>query len=122
VVPGVKNALKETEATLVYVVNVMTKYGETHNYTGMDFIHMLEEGIGRKVQIVICNRTKPEDHILEEYRKQEAEFVEFVDDHKFWQQRKLYRDDLLDASGGIVRHDSNKLAGLIKKIISSKAA
>jgi uncharacterized cofD-like protein len=118
VVPGVKNALKETAATIVYVVNIMTKYGETHNYSCIDFIHKLEEGIGRKVHIVICNRTKPEDHILAEYRKQEAEFVEFVDDQKFWQNRKLYLDDLLDSSGSIVRHDSQKLAMLIKKIIS----
>ena len=117
VVPGVKNAFKETRATIVYVLNIMTKYGETHNYSCIDFIQKLEEGIGRKVPIVICNRTKPDDHILAEYRKQEAEFVEFVDDQKFWQDRKLYMDDLLDSSGGIVRHDSQKLAGLIKKII-----
>lgn len=120
VVPGVKDALKKTRANIVYVINIMTKFGETHNYSCFDFIEKLEEGIGRTVPVVICNRTKPEDHILEEYRKQEAEFVEFIDDQKFWQDRKLYLDDLLDSSGGIVRHDSQKLAGLIKKIIHRK--
>ena len=119
VVPGVKEAVKSTKATIVYVVNIMTKYGETHNYSGLDFIDKLEEGIGRKVQIVIGNRTKPDDAILEEYRKQEAEFVEFSDDQKFWQDRKLYLTDLLDTSGSIVRHDSQKLARLIQEIIST---
>jgi len=117
VVPGVKDAIKETNATLLYVVNIMTKYGETHNYSCSDFIEKLEEGIGRKVQIIICNRTKPEDQILAEYRKQEAEFVEFVDDQQLWQNRKLYLADLLDTSGSIVRHDSEKLALLIQEII-----
>jgi uncharacterized cofD-like protein len=119
VVPGVKDAIKRTKATIVYVVNIMTKYGETHNYSCVDFIEKLEEGIGRKVQIIIGNRTKPDDAILEEYCKQEAEFVEFIDDPKFWQNRKYYLTDLLDTSGSIVRHDSKKLALLIQEIIST---
>ena len=120
VVPGVKDAIEKTRATIVYVVNIMTKYGETHNYSFADFIDKLEEGIGRKVHIVIGNRTKPDDAILEEYRKQEAEFVEFVDDPKFWQNREFYLADLLDTSGSIVRHDSQKLARLIQEIISTR--
>lgn len=119
VVPGVKDAIKGTRAKIVYVVNIMTKYGETHNYRCVDFIAKLEEGIGRTVHIVIANRTLPDDAILEEYRKQEAEFVEFIDDQKFWQDRKFYLADLLDTSGSIVRHDSQKLARLIQEIIST---
>ena len=118
VVPGVKEAIQKTDATIVYIVNIMTKFGETHNYSCIDFIHKLEEGIARKVQIVICNRQKPEDHILEEYRKQKAEFVDFIDDSEFWQNHKFYLADLLDTSGSIVRHDSRKLALLIQQIIS----
>lgn len=119
VVPGVKDAIQKTQATIMYVVNIMTKYGETHNYSCIDFIRKLEEGIGRKVQIVICNCTKPEDHLLEEYRKQEAEFIAFVDDSQFWQNRNLYLADLLDTSGSIVRHDSKKLARLVREILST---
>jgi len=118
VVPGVKNAIQETRATIMYVVNIMTKYGETHNYSLIDFVKKLEEGIGRQVEIVVCNRTKPEDQILAEYRKQESEFVEFTDNPQFWQTRKIYSADLLDTSGSIVRHDSQKLARLIQEIIS----
>ncbi len=119
VVPGVKKAIKETKATILYVLNVMTKYGETHNYSGLDFVQKLEEGIGRKVQIVICNRTKPEESILTQYRKQEAEFVEIINDQHFWQDRKLILADLLDTSGSIVRHDSKKLARLIQGLIAA---
>ncbi len=119
VVPGVKKAIKETKATILYVLNVMTKYGETHNYSGLDFVQKLEEGIGRKVQIVICNRTKPEESILKQYRKQEAEFVEIINDQHFWQDRKLILADLLDTSGSIVRHDSKKLARLIQGLIAA---
>lgn len=119
VVPGVKKAIQETHATILYVVNIMTKYGETHNYGCIDFIEKLEEGIDRNVHSVICNRAKLRDHLLAEYRKQKAEFVECVDDHHFWKERKLYLADLLDTSGSIVRHDARKLARLIQKIIVS---
>ena len=47
-----------------------------------------------------------------------AEYVEFIDDQQFWQNHKLYLADLLDTSGSIVRHDSEKLARLIREIIS----
>jgi uncharacterized cofD-like protein len=117
VVPGVKTAVQKTRANILYVVNIMTKYGETHNYSCIDFIQKLEEGIGREVQTVICNRTQPEAQILAEYRKQLAEFVEFTDDQQFWRDRKCHLADLLDTSGSIVRHDSEKLALLIKEII-----
>lgn len=119
VVPGIKNAIQETKATIVYIVNIMTKFGETHNYSCFDFIQKLEEGIGRKVQLVACNRTRPKDPILDKYRQQEAEFVEFIDDKQFWQDRKCHLADLLDTSGSIVRHDSEKLAGLIREIIAA---
>jgi uncharacterized cofD-like protein len=118
VVPGIKKAVQETKAAIVYIVNIMTKFGETHNYSLIDFIQKLEEGIGRKVHSVICNRTRPQDRILAEYRKQEAEFVEFIEDQQFWQDRKLYLVDLLDTSGSIVRHDSEKLARLIREVIA----
>ena len=120
VVSGVKNAIQDTKATILYIVNIMTKYGETHNYSCIDFIRKLEEGIGREVHIVICNSTKPEDQILAEYRKQEAEYVEFIDNQQFWQNHKLYLADLLDTSGSIVRHDANKLALLIQEIMGTK--
>ncbi len=119
VVPGIKDAITKTAATLMFVVNIMTKFGETHNYCGNDFIHKLEEGIGRKVQIAICNCTKPEAPVLAEYQKQEAEFVALSDDPEFWRDRKLYLTDLLETSGRIVRHDAQKLARLIRKIISA---
>ena len=118
VVPGVKNAIQETRATIMYVVNIMTKYGDTHNYSLIEFVQKLEEGIGRQVEIVVCNDKKPEEPILAEYHKQEAEFVEFTDDPQFWQTRRIYSADLLDTAGSIVRHDSEKLARLIEEIIS----
>lgn len=120
IVPGVKEALRKTEATLLYVVNIMTKFGETHNFTGADFVSKLEECMGRSVQGIVYNSKKPDKELLDCYRQQKAEFVTIDAAADFWHDRTVYAADLLDTAGGIVRHDSQKLALLIRKIISNQ--
>ena len=95
----------------------MTKFGETHQYSARTFVGRLEEVLKRKVDGVLCNMQKPAAGILKEYRRQKAEFVKIDTRHAFWGRRLLYAGDLLDTSGGIVRHDSQKLADMLVDII-----
>jgi len=118
-VQDVKEAFKKTSAKVYYVVNIMTKFGETHNFTGYDFVRKIEEHIGRRVDGIIYNNKKPKKAILDHYRKQKAEFVEIDENGILGENRKIHMSDLLSIAGGIVRHDSKKLALLIKDIIFS---
>ncbi len=115
-VPGVKEAIKDSRAELLFTVNIMTKFGETDNYKIKDFVAKAEEFIGRKVDKVLANSAKPEKEILNKYEKQKAQFVE-MDMGAYWDDREIIARDLLDISGGIIRHDSKKLARVIKQII-----
>ena len=98
-------------------MNIMTKYGETHNYTGRDFVQRLEEALGREVDGILWNSNRATQHVLEQYRRQKADCVELDPADPSWGRRRVYAADLLESSGGIVRHDPAKLAGLIRKII-----
>lgn len=118
-VPGVKEAMQGTKARAFYIVNIMTKYGETDTFKGYDFVRSIEEYIGRTTDGVIYNTMKPAQKILEQYKEEKAEFVEIDENRKEWKGRKIYSLDLLSVTGGIVRHDSKKLAALISEIISS---
>jgi len=118
IVPGVKEALQKSSAKILYTVNIMTKFGETHNFTGIDFVIKLEECIGRQVDGVIFNTEKPHKKLLEQYLKQKAEFVEIDEKDEYWKNRKIYASNMLDISGSIVRHNSRKLASLVQEIIS----
>ena len=118
IVPGVKEAIKQTSATLLYVINIMTKFGETHNFSGVDFVRKLEDYIERQVDGVIYNTERPDEHLLDQYQKQKAEFVEIDVNDAWWGDRKVYTAKMLDSSGGIVRHDSKRLASLIREINS----
>jgi len=115
-VSGVKEALKKSKAEIIYVVNVMTKFGETDNFRGEDFILKLEDFIERKIDKAIFNSACPPKNILEKYRTQKANLVE-LPEKKFFSKRNIIMGDVLSIAGGIIRHDSKKLAKIIKEII-----
>ena len=95
----------------------MTKFGETHQYKAFDFVRRIEDYLDRPVDGVICNIGKPDRDILNKYKKEKAEFIEIGRVEDWSGNRKIYRNDLLDTSNDIVRHDSEKLASLIRDIL-----
>lgn len=117
IVPGVTESFRKSRARLLFVMNIMTKFGETHNYTARDFVLRLEEALGRTVDGVLWNSTHPSEAVIEQYRRQKAEFVDLDPQEGFWGSRRIYAADLLEASGGIVRHDPGKLAALIRRVV-----
>jgi len=117
IVPGVKEALKETNAHILFAINIMTKFGETHHFKGQDFINKLEEILERRLDGIIYNTKKPSQKILERYWEQKADFVEIDGSDELWINRTIYPAQLLDTAGGILRHDSEKISLLIQKII-----
>jgi len=117
IVPGVKEALQKTSAKIYFTINIMTKFGETHNFTGKDFVINLENRLGKKVDGIIVNRTKPIKTILDNYLEQKSKFVTIDTSDPFWDSRKIHMEDLLDINSMIVRHAPNKLAHIVQKII-----
>ncbi len=117
IVPGVKEALKQTKAKIFFTINIMTKFGETQNFTGKDFVTSLEEHLERPVDGIIANSTRPSQDILDAYARQKSEFVQIDTTHPFWEKRETLFTDVLDTKAGIVRHDPEKLARIIQQII-----
>jgi uncharacterized cofD-like protein len=117
VVPSVSEVLLETRAKLLYITNIMTKFGETHNFKARDFVNHLESFVGRRIDSIIYNKTRPDLKLRELYAKQKSEFVELDSDDPFWRRHKLYCADLLDSSNDVIRHNSGKLADLMAALI-----
>lgn len=120
IVPGVAEALCQTSAKLIYIVNIMTKYGETHNFRAKDFVERLENYIGKKVDGIVYNTTLPDNATCQAYRTQKSDCVSLDRNDPFWRQRKLYDADLIDSDGTVVRHDSHKLTVLLESILFSR--
>jgi uncharacterized cofD-like protein len=117
IVPGVAEALCRTRARLVYVLNIMTKFGETHQFRARDFVTKLEAVLSRSIDLVVYNPHRPAPDVLERYRRQQADFVTLENADGWWDRRHLVCADLIDTAGRVARHDPEKLASLIRETI-----
>ena len=117
IVPGVKEVLKESSAKLIYVVNLMTKKGETDGFSGDDFVQLITQHVGRDVDIVVANSTEPDKRVLKPYRQEGAELVN-VPSQGRWLRSQIVAVDLLSTKGDLARHDVRKLRKAIRKILN----
>lgn len=117
IVPGIKEAIQKTSAKVIFILNIMTKFGETHDFKGYDFVRKLEDCINRQVHGIIMNTSKPGKDLLEKYLAEKAEFVELEKSEDWIGERVVYDGDFLNTSLETLRHDPQKLSSLINKII-----
>jgi uncharacterized cofD-like protein len=114
-VAGVSEALRGTRAKVIYIVNVMTKRGETDGFRASDFLSGLEEYLGKNViDTILVNDQHPTPARLKPYLAEGAALVEA--DIASETQPQVVNADLI-RSEGFVRHDPGKLARAIKKIL-----
>jgi uncharacterized cofD-like protein len=111
-VEGVKEAINESKAKVVYICNLVTKQG-TKNFRASDFKKEIEK-YGIKIDFIICNTKKPEEKVVDKYREENSYFVEPDLDNAI-------KQELLETyqSGGktIARHNPEKTTKIIMEII-----
>ena len=115
-VHGMKEALEKTKGTVVYFVNVTTRYTETAGFRASDFLQTIERYLGKGViDYVVVNKTKPSVMRLKPYFEQQAELVE-PDIENFREKPTPIVVDLIRSSG-FVRHDPEKIAKVVKMLV-----
>lgn len=112
--------IKKSHAKKIYIVNLMTKFGETNNFSALDFVKTIEKYLGKNVlDYVLINKKRPDKKRLREYAAENAEFVEYKkNDFKNYPFKIIYADLLRDS--GFLRHDPSKLRKALIKIINDK--
>lgn len=116
-VPGIVEAIKESEALKIYVCNVMTQAGETTNFTASQHLKALYDNSTEKlVDIIIINDEMPVT-LVEKYKAEGALAVK--PDFEVLEKMavRIVSAPLINENEQ-VRHDFNKLAGTIIKTIS----
>jgi len=126
-VDGVSDALAESQAKLVYVLNLVTKSGQTDGYTARRFCETVDQYIDpARLDTVLMNTATPSPAILKRYEKANDQLV--TDDLQDvpWQvvRAPLISERLAGAAMGdklkrsVLRHDPAKLAAAILSAIS----
>lgn len=109
---GMREALAQSKAKVIYVCNIMTKHGETNGFEVQDFVDVVEQYIGKGVlDFVLVNTGKIPDHLAEKYLRTEKKFpVVLTDAHRDSKtdQYTLIERDLASESD-FARHDPKKL-------------
>lgn len=112
-VPGIKEAIADSSARLVFVCNIMTKFGETDGFCVEDFLDVVEHYCGRRIDILVCNDVRPSAPTLQRYLDYHSALVSLRDRPALARRVKLLSHDLLEERGGVIRHSAPKLSELL---------
>ena len=116
---GIRDAIQSTRAKVLYIVNIMTKYGETNNFKASDFLSTVEKYLEEgSIDMCLINTEKPhDDTIIERYKEEHVEFVENDFKSQKVKNTEIVTGDFL-RKGMFLRHDPKKLAKILNVIIA----
>lgn len=124
---GTTSALKKSEATFIYIVNIMSKYGQTHGMTAADHVEETKKYAGKYPDVVIMHNNPIPEPILDRYQSENAyPVIDDLDSKKY----NILRNDIVSlkevpkvkgdtVTRSIIRHDSDKLSHTLESIMIS---
>lgn len=126
IVPKLTDAIAKSNATKIYVCNVMTQPGETSGYTVSDHVRAIEEhlvstanskkhSLNEIIDYVIVNNSMPFKKQLDKYKVDNQFPVELDYSELRDMGLKIFPTNLLQ-KGNLVRHNPNKLARAVMEI------
>lgn len=117
-VDGLAEALSFAKAKKYFISNIMTKFGETQNYSLENYVATVEHYMGARLDGILYNNAMPKPEVLSRYKAQRAEYVELSDRERLQQKYDLKELPLMDESAGVARHSSQLLAQCIQKLVN----
>jgi len=133
VIPGVAKAVRDSKAKKVYVCNLMTKFGQSNNFSVQGHVQVIQKILGGNVlDYVVYNNRKPSKNVLNYYKKHGESLVEYHDNSKLIDTKstrvQFKNADLLGSIyeksksdklvRSLIRHNPDKLA---KTLLSLEA-
>jgi uncharacterized cofD-like protein len=127
IVSGFKEALKKSKAKIILPINLTNKHGQTLNWKAFDYLKVIESYLDKKVDFILVNNKLPSKQQIKRYKLEEGSGVLVKNDLK---DSRVIEDALISHHlatfdkndkrqhvRAFIRHDSDKLAKCIEKII-----
>jgi len=119
-VEGMIQSLKKSKGKIVFIVNLMTKRGETDNFTASDFLKTIMPYLGvafEKISYVMVNKNLPiTKNKMANWYKRYGSIPVINDLKKKKEDIKIISGDFVDTTT-LYRHDSDKLAKAIMSLL-----
>jgi uncharacterized cofD-like protein len=135
-VPGIGKAIGKSRAKLIFNCNLTNRKGQTDGYDLSAYVRHLEKYLGRgRIDFVSFNSKRPPKKLMDKYERKEGKgaMVEFSKDKESTKRFQVIKVDLLSnetvkysksdaisSTRALIRHDSDKLAKALMKIINGK--
>jgi uncharacterized cofD-like protein len=134
VVKGVPDAIQKSQAKLIFITNLMTKYGDAYNYRASDYLADLNHylPLSRLNYILINNDSNYPQAALAKYQAEHA--MPVIDDFNqstlpnhlnlirvpLISNQTMVKENGDSLNRSIIRHDITKLGQALKPILSLK--
>lgn len=127
VVDGIAEEIKKSSAKNIYIMNLMTKKGQTWGFKASNHLKVIEKYIDKSINTILINNAPIPNDVLEIYKKQDEEVV--INDLSNDSYYRVIAGNFLNAAvveknpadllkRSLVRHDSESLARAIMKLIN----
>ncbi len=113
---GIKEEITKSKAKKVFISNIMTKRGETADFTVIDFAKEVENYLSGELDYVIYNNYLPSPGNITNYKKKHPELLGMVEFREGLSEKKFIGENLL-ISDKIIEHSFEKVGKLIKSLI-----
>lgn len=118
-VNGVAETIISSNAKIYFILNLMTKKGETDHYVASDFLEafLFYLGNNERLNFIIASENNMDKEVVKIYKKEGQEPIKIDEDkcHKMNPNLTILRDNIAKYSPKehLLRHDSEKLADII---------
>jgi len=127
IVDGFKEAISKSNAKIILPINLTNKQDQTTNWKASDYVRDIEKYLDKSVDIILVNNESPTPEQIETYKLEEGDGVlveDDLDDIRVIRRSLISpiiinfdRTDTRQMHRSFIRHDSEKLADCIAKII-----
>lgn len=128
VVDGISEAIAKSKAKKIFIVNLMTKFGQTNGFSAMDHLREIEKYLGKGVVdfCLVNKKIQVSKAVMKRYKEEQAELVknDLVSTGKTKVVENDFRSNIVYEKHGsdkltrsLIRHDSAKLAKAIYSLL-----
>ncbi|KAB2332761.1 gluconeogenesis factor YvcK family protein [Bacillus mesophilum] len=117
-VPKLGNEVRRSRAKKVYICNLMTQAGETHNYTASDHVKAIYDHMNSAfMNTILVNKENIPAHVQEKYIEEMAKPVFYDVDRLHELGLEVIPGEIVSYEGGIIRHDTQEVADILYHLL-----
>jgi len=117
----VGNAVRQSHAPLVSILNLMSRHGETDGWSGARHIEEISRALGRRPDAVLVSAGPLPQDLLDQYEGEASEPVELDLEESIFDELLVHPADLI-ATEGVIRHDPERTAKALSELFEKLPA